>query len=123
MPHSIRFLFAAALLASGVANAAPAAPAQAALRPTLEQISQLEGVYGLADGRRVRIVQADDRLYAELDKNRRLELFAAGPDTVASRDGALTVQYMPEGPTERIRIRHERYPASQQIGVYRVFGR
>jgi hypothetical protein len=102
MPHSIRFLFAAALLASGVANAAPAAPAQAALRPSLEQISQLEGVYGLADGRRVRIVQADDRLYAELDKDRRLELFVAGPDTVASRDGRVTVRLEQPGKGEPV---------------------
>lgn len=92
MPHSIRFLFAAALLASALANAAPAVPAQAALRPSLEQISQLEGVYGLADGRRVRIVHLDDRLYADLDKNERLELFVAGPDTLASRDGRVSAR-------------------------------
>jgi hypothetical protein len=100
MPHSIRILFAATLLAAGVSNAAPAAPAQPPLRPSLEKMSQLEGVYGLSDGTRVHIVQADDRLYAQLDKNQRFELFVAGSDTLASRNGRVTVRLKQTGKKE-----------------------
>ena len=100
MPHSIRFLLAAALLASGVANAASPAPAQAPLRPTLEQMSQLEGVYSLANGKRVHIVQGDDRLYAELNKNERFELFVAEKDTLASRNGRVTIRLAQPGNAE-----------------------
>lgn len=104
MSYSIRFLFAAAMLASGVANAATTAPAQALLEPTVEQMSQLEGVYGLADGKRVRITQTDGRLYADLGKHLRLQLFLARPDTIASRDGRVSIRLAQPGKAEPLLV-------------------
>jgi hypothetical protein len=85
--------------------------------------SDIAGEYRLETGRSVRLSLLDGTLYIDLDNAHRRALYPVAPDLLASRDGALTVQYMPDAPTERIRIRHERYPANRRIGIDRVSGR
>jgi hypothetical protein len=85
--------------------------------------SDIAGEYRLETGRSVRLSLLDGTLYIDLDNAHRRALYPVAPNLLASRDGALTVQYMPDGETERILIRHERYPADRRIGIYRMFGR
>jgi hypothetical protein len=85
--------------------------------------SEIAGEYRLETGGDVRLSLVDERLYIELNNIDRKELRPVGPNLLVSNDGALTVQYMPEGPTERIQIRHERFPAGHRLGLYHMFGR
>jgi hypothetical protein len=103
------------------AAAAAATPVDRAEGEELK--SDIAGEYRLETGRSVRLSLLDGTLYIDLDNIHRKALYPVAPHLLASRDGVLTVQYMPDGPTERIRIRHERYPANRHIGVYRMFGR
>lgn len=91
MRRSIHFLCATSLLLSSLASAAPSLPEQSAQSPALDQIDEFTGAYRLEDGRRVQVREVDSRLYVDLDRSVRLELFVAGPDKVASRDGRVTV--------------------------------
>jgi hypothetical protein len=98
--------------------AAPVSPDQD------EQLkSGIAGEYRLESGRSVRLSLVGESLYIELNNVDRRELHPVGPNLLASNDGALTVQYLPEGPTERIHIRHERFPAGHPIGIVRMVGR
>jgi hypothetical protein len=103
------------------AAAVAAAPVDRARGEELK--SDIVGEYRLESGRSVRLLLLDETLYIDLDNIHRRALYPVAPNLLASRDGALTVRYLPEGPTERILIRHERYPANRQIGIYRMFGR
>jgi hypothetical protein len=103
--------------------------AQAAASPTSishGEASQLKydvaGEYRLENGNSVRLSVVDGRLYLDLDRSYRKELQAVAPNLLASRDGLVTVLYMPDGATERVRIRHARYPASRRIGEVRWTG-
>jgi hypothetical protein len=91
MRQSIRFLCATSLLLSGLASAAPSLPEQSSERPRSDQIDEFTGAYRLEDGRRVQVLELHSRLYVDLDRSVRLELFVAGPGKVASRDGRVTV--------------------------------
>jgi hypothetical protein len=90
-------------LLSGLASAAPAVPEQALERPDYEQMSEFAGPYRLDDGRRVEVVKLDSRLYADLGRRVRVELFVAGPGTVASRDGRVTLRQA-QSANERVSI-------------------
>lgn len=70
----------------------------------------------------MRLSLVDGRLYLDLDRLRRKEVQAIAPNLLASRDAMVTVQYLPDRTTPRIRIRHERYPAGRRIGEVRWFG-
>ena len=100
MRRSISFLCATSLLLSGLASAAPPLPEQAAQRPALDQIDEFTGAYRLEDGRRVQVREVDSRLYVDLDRSVRLELFVAGPGKVASRDGRVTLTKAPSANEE-----------------------
>ena len=82
----------------------------------------VEGEYRLENGNSVRLSVVDNRLYIDLDRSYRKELQAVAPNLLASRDWLVTVHYMPDGGTKRIRIRHERYPAGRRIGEVRWSG-
>lgn len=88
-----------------------------------QQAAQLKadvaGAYRLESGRSVRLTLAGDTLYIDLDNLYRRELHAVGPKLLASRDGTLTVEFLPDDPVERIRIRHTRYPEGRALGEYR----
>ena len=83
----------------------------------------IAGEYRLETGRSVRLSVVDGTLYIDLNNADRKALHRVAPDLLASRDGSLTVEYLPEGSVERIRIRHERFPAGRRFGMLRSAGR
>lgn len=107
MRPSIPFLFAASLLASSVATAVPA-QSPTNVPPTLEQMEELEGAYRLSDGIRVQVVVIDERMFADIGARDRVELFAAGPNRVASRDGRVTLEGASPGKDAALTLRRER---------------
>ncbi|MDB5793272.1 MAG: hypothetical protein JWQ80_3296 [Massilia sp.] len=76
----------------------------------------IAGQYRLENGRDVRLTVMDERLYLDLNRSYRKELLPVGDKVLASRDGRLTVQYMPDGPVERILIQNPELPASVRLG-------
>jgi len=108
------------ILACFHATAAAATPISSG--EALQLKYDVEGDYRLENGNRVRLSVVDGRLYLDLDRSYRKELQVVAPNLFASRDGLVTVQFMPDSATERIRIRHERYPAGRRIGEVRLPG-
>jgi hypothetical protein len=108
------------ILACAQATAIAATPISSGEATQLKY--DVAGEYRLETGKSVRLSVVDDRLYIDLDRWYRKELQAVAPNLLASRDGLVTVQYIPDGATERVRIRHERYPASRRIGEVRWSG-
>lgn len=104
------------------AQAAAAAATPIGSGDAMQLKYDVEGDYRLENGNRVRLSVVDGRLYLDLDRSYRKELQVVAPNLLASRDGLVTVQYMPDSATERIRIRHERYPAGRRIGELRLPG-
>jgi hypothetical protein len=98
------------------AQAATAAATPLSSGEALQLKYDVEGDYRLQNGNRVRLSVVEGRLYLDLDRSYRKELHVVAPNLFASRDGLVTVQYLPDSATERIRIRHERYPAGRRIG-------
>jgi hypothetical protein len=82
---------AAALLLSS----AGCATSDTAVRPTAQQIVDVEGIYALSDGRRARIYGLDSRLYIKIGAHQQKELFLAGPDRFASRHGEVLLRVLP----------------------------
>lgn len=82
----------------------------------------VEGEYRLENGNSVRLSVVDGKLYLDLTRWYRKELIPVAPNLLASRDAMVTVEYLPDRATARIRIRHERYPAGRRIGEVRWFG-
>jgi hypothetical protein len=108
------------ILACAQASAVAATPISSGEAMQLKY--DVEGDYRLENGNRVRLSVVDGRLYLDLDRSYRKELQVVAPNLLASRDGLVTVQYMPDNATERIRIRHERYPAGRRFGEVRWSG-
>ncbi len=97
----------AALLLSGAAHAAPAAPP---LHATAQQMADLEGSYFLDNGQRADIFVLDGRLYITLPRQRK-ELVLVAPGRFASRDGRVTVRPQADAGGDRIVLGYQ--PAQQ----------
>jgi hypothetical protein len=80
----------------------------------------IAGEYRLETGRSVRLSVLDGTLYIDLNNAERKALHPVAPNLLASRDGSLTVQYLPEASVERIRIRHDGFRAGQGLGMVRT---
>ena len=78
--------------------------------------NDIAGHYRLENSRVVRFVRDDEQLYLDLNRRYRSELIPSGRNSLISRDGKLTVQYLAEGPVERILIRHPELPANVRLG-------
>jgi len=74
------------------------------------------GQYRLASGLDVRLRLVDQQLYVDLNDHYRRQIFPVSSNLLSSRDGSLTVEYLPDGPVERILIRHGRFPEGQRLG-------
>jgi len=74
------------------------------------------GLYRLPSGLDVRLRLVDEQLYVDLNRHYRKQVFPVSENLLRSRDGNLTVAYMPDGPVERILIRHPSFPANQRLG-------
>jgi len=77
------------------------------LRATAQQRMDLEGTYKLENGQRARVFELDQRLYVELGRYRK-ELVLVAPDRFASPDGAISLQFQPDAPGERIVLGYRR---------------
>ncbi|MFC4933254.1 hypothetical protein [Massilia sp. GCM10023247] len=83
----------------------------------------IAGEYRLENGRDVRLALVEDRLYLDLNRHYRREVEPIAENVLASRDGSLTVQYLPDGPSDRIVIRHPELPANARLGEHSWRGR
>lgn len=110
----MRALLCLALISAFASTALAATPISRGAGMDLK--NDIEGQYRLENGRNVRLVQVDHKLYLDLNRYYRKELHPVADKVLASRDGRLTVQYMPEGRTSRILIQHPELPADLRLG-------
>jgi hypothetical protein len=111
---TMRALLCLALMSAFASTALAATPISRG--DAIDLKNDVAGQYRLENGRDVRLVLTDDKLYLDLNRYYRKELLPIGDKMLASRDGRLTVQYMPDGPVERILIQHPALPASVRLG-------
>ncbi|KQQ88962.1 hypothetical protein [Massilia sp. Leaf139] len=110
-------------LLSALACAQPTVAQPIERQPDVQLKAGVASAYRLESGRSVRLTLVEDKLYIDLDNLYRRELRAVGPNLLASHDGTLTVEFMPDDPVERIRIRHTGYPAGREVGEVRWLDR
>lgn len=73
-------------------------------------IDDVEGAYALSNGRRLDLIDIDDRLYADFGR-RRIELREVGPQRFASRGGDVQMSWAPGRYRDRIVLS---YPADSE---------
>lgn len=117
---SAAFALALALATAAIPASATAAPSVAypaiSRGDAMDLKHDIAGHYRLDTGRDVRLTLIEDRLYLDLNRHYRRELQPVADRLLASRDGRLTVEYMPDGPVERILIRHPGLPSGTRLG-------
>lgn len=74
------------------------------------------GLYRLDTGRDVRLRLVDRQLYVDLNRHYRKQVHPVSENLFSSDDGLLTVEYLPDGPVERIFIRHAGLPSNERLG-------
>ncbi|GEM_PF-2514205 len=72
---------------------------------------EVAGSYALSNGHRLDLIHLDERLIAEFDKRRRVQLEEVGPHLFASRSGDVEMAWMPGQRTDTILLS---YPADNQ---------
>ena len=72
---------------------------------------EVAGSYALSNGHRLDLIHLDERLVAEFDKRRRVQLEEVGPHLFASRGGDVEMAWMPGQRTDTILLT---YPADSQ---------
>lgn len=112
----MRTLLCLALVSTTTFAAASLAGTQISRGTATELKHDIAGHYRLDNGRAVRLTLVDDKLYLDLNRSYRKELKPVTDKVLASRDGRLTVQYITDGPVERILIQHPGLPASVRLG-------
>jgi hypothetical protein len=115
---TMRALLCLALVSSTALAATPISRGDAA-----QLKDDIAGQYRLETGRDVRLTLVDDRLYLDLNRNFRKELLPVAQRTLASRGGRLTVEYMPDGPVDRILIKHPGLGTEVRLGEANWRGR
>lgn len=94
------------------AQRAAMGPAPAGRVSTGTQLAdEVAGSYALSNGRRLDLIHLDERLVAEFDKRRRVELEEVGPHLFASRAGEVRMAWMPGQRTDTILLS---YPADSR---------
>ena len=73
--------------------------------------SEVEGTYALSNGRRLELIDLDQRVYADFGKWSRVELTEVGPHRFASREGDVQMTWVPGGRTDKILLS---YPADSK---------
>lgn len=118
---------AACLLAAPLASAAPcdapgtvnvfaqrsaaAASAGGVVSTGTQLVDEVEGSYLLSNGRWLALIDLDQRLYAEFDHWRRVQLQEVGPHLFASREGDVQMTWMPDRRADTILLS---YPADSR---------
>ncbi|MFN3792771.1 hypothetical protein [Massilia sp.] len=72
---------------------------------------EVAGSYALSNGHRLDLIHLDQRLIAEFDKRRRVQLEEVGPHLFASRSGDVEMAWMPGQRADTILLS---YPADDQ---------
>ena len=72
---------------------------------------EVVGSYALSNGHRLDLIHLDERLIAEFDKRRRVQLEEVGPHLFASRGGDVEMAWMPGQRSDTILLS---YPADDQ---------
>lgn len=72
---------------------------------------EVEGSYLLSNGRWLELIDLDQRVYAQFDKWRRVQLEEVGPHRFATREGDVQMTYMPNQRPDTI---HLSYPADSR---------
>lgn len=119
----MRALLSLALIPAALVSAA-FAPAALADMPISDDAAwrlkqEIAGQYRLETGRDVRLTLIGDDLYLDLNRHYRAKLLPVADNMLASRDGRLTVRYMPDGRVDEILIRHPGLPPRTRIGELR----
>ncbi len=78
--------------------------------------SAVEGSYSLSNGRRLDLVDLDQRVLADFDKRTRVALNEVGTNRFASREGDVQMTYQPGERTDNIRLS---YPADSKGRIKR----
>jgi hypothetical protein len=87
------FLSSIACLSGPALAASPSQQLQSPGEPISAQtLDEVEDVYTLSDGRRLQLVQVDRKLYADLIRRDRIELFQTSDHVFASEDKTLTIE-------------------------------
>lgn len=82
-------------------------------RPNVEEIGHAEGGYGLRDGYRAHVFGLDTRLYVRIGAATERELQMVGPDSFATPDGDIAIQFQPgwrDNEFKRVTVQYERAP-------------
>lgn len=69
---------------------------------TAQQMYEMEGVYALEDGRKVRLTVLDDRLYVDLNQRDRRALVAVSENLFVTRHNEVTVERRPDASGELV---------------------
>lgn len=80
-------------------------------RPNAEEIGHATGVYGLRDGYRAHVFGLDTSLYVRIGAGPQTELEMVGPDSFASADGEVAIQFQPgwrDNDFKRVTVKYER---------------
>ena len=84
-------------------------------RPNAEEIGHATGVYSLRDGYRAHVFGLDTHLYVRIGAGPQKELKMVGPDSFASPEGDVAIQFGPgwrDDDFKRVTVRYERAPGS-----------
>lgn len=126
MRSSTLFVAAACLLATPLASAmlcsaqgqvnivaqrSPTGGDSSFISTGAQLIDEVEGSYRLSNGRWLTLVDLDQRIYAEFDEWRRVQLQEVGPHRFASREGDVQMVWMPEQRADTILLS---YPADSR---------
>jgi hypothetical protein len=118
MRTCLRFFLPCAALLLGLAGCATRDYPR---RPTAEEIGHAEGLYGLRDGYRARVFGLDTKLYVRIGAGSQKELRMVGPDSFASPDGDVAIQFQPgwrDDDFKRVTVRYERAPGSHPPRIF-----
>lgn len=93
------------VLLAGTASAAERCVApNAVAQLDASQVDDLVGSYRLSDGRKLRLSAESGRLYAEFKDHRAIYLEAVGPNKLSSKDGKVSITYVPGNPVETLKL-------------------
>lgn len=79
--------------------------------------AEVEGSYALSNGRRLDLLDIDQRVYADFGKWSRVQLDEIGPHRFASREGDVQLTWLPGERTDTILLS---YPADSRGRLKRV---
>jgi len=99
------------------AQRSSAAPPSGFIATGAQLAAEVEGSYALSNGRRLDLLDIDQRVYADFGKWSRVQLDEVGPHRFASREGDVQLTWLPGERTDTILLS---YPADSRGRLKRV---